>query len=133
MKFYKMKKKDRTKGVCWKYALACVLGISPEKVPNFVKKNSKDDSGRTREWLKRKFNKSMVYVPIRCFMETSTEKNNPCGGPDGYSIMILSTNEEDVDHAVIAKDGKFFYDPNDEFGGESIFLHPTGYCIIYNL
>lgn len=133
MKFYRMTPLDQTKGLCWKYAMACILNISPKKVPCFVSDDSVDDMNRTRKWLRNKFNKSIVYIPINCFFETSVEKNNPCGGPDGYSIMILGTNEENVEHAVIAKDGRFFYDPNDYPGRETLFTCPIGFCVIYNL
>lgn len=133
MKFHTMADADRTKGLCWKYALACILNISPKRVPNFVRADSPDDAGRTRKWLKKNFNKSMVYVPIHCFLETCTERDNPCNGPDGYSILILSTHDEGEQHAVIAKDGKFIHDPNDLEGRERLFKHIVGYCIIYDL
>ena len=135
MKFHKMPKRHQTKGLCWKYALACVLNIRPKKVPDFMSKAKKNGNGmeETRQWLKKKFKKGLIYVPFHCFLETGKEAENPRGGPDGYSIMILKTEDEDVDHAVIAKNGKFIHDPNDVPNREKEFKYPTGFCIIYDL
>ena len=131
MRCYKMTKKDMTRGLCWKYALACLLGISPKKIPNFVtNNNNNDDIGNTRKWLKKKFKKTLVYIPINQFMESSKKRENPCGGPDGYSIMIISSTDNDIEHAVIAKDGKFFFDSCDS--DHNTFTHPTGFFVMYN-
>jgi hypothetical protein len=133
MKFHKMPPKHQTKGLCWKYALACILNVNPSKVPDLMRDDIEDGMAATRKWLQKKFNKGIVYVPLSCFLETGEEKENPCGGPDGYTIMVLKTTEEDVEHAVIAKDGKFCHDPNDVPHREREFTHLAGFCIIYDL
>ena len=133
MKFHIMPAKHQTKGLCWKYAIACVLGISPKRVPDLMRDDIKDGMAETRKWLKKRFNKGMVYVPYNCFLETNTARDNPLGGPDGYSIMILETVEEDITHAVVAKDGKFIHDPNQAPGREKDFKYPVGFCIFYPL
>jgi hypothetical protein len=133
MKFHIMPEKHQSKGLCWKYAIACVLGVNPKQVPDFMRDSIDDGMAATRKWLKKKYNKGMVYVPYNCFLETNTSRDNPPGGPDGYSIMILETVEEGITHAVVAKDGKFIHDPNDFPGREKEFKHPVGFCIFYNL
>lgn len=134
MKYYVVPKKHQNSDMCWRYALACLLEINPQKVPNFVTEKSIEDTDRTRKWLREKFKKSMVYLPINQFMEVDRRfRNNPLGGPDGYSILILSTTLGDaVEHAVIAKDGKFHYDPNPS-SDMNEFKHPIGFCVVHNL
>ena len=131
MTFYKVPRHHKKAGQCWRYALACILNMSPKKVPNFVRNNSKDDDDRTRKWLKT-HNKSMVYLPINLFMEVGINRANPLGGPDGYSIMIITTTDPKEDHAVIAKDGKFCYDPNTASISED-FQHPIGFYLIHDV
>lgn len=75
----------------------------------------------------------MVYLPFNCFLETAADTDNPKGGPDGYSIMILDTTDDDVTHAVIAKDGRFIHDPNDGPGRQTELNYPVGFCIVYDL
>lgn len=133
MKFHEMPERDQTKGLCWKYALACILNIHPKKVPDLMADHIEDGMESTRKWLKKKFNKGIVYVPFHCFLETGDERENPRGGPDGYTIMVLDTTEEGMTHAVVAKDGKFIHDPNNIPGRQVEFTHPIGFCIIYNL
>lgn len=131
MKFHKMPERHQFKGLCWKYALACILNIHPKRVPDFMSDHIKDSMDRTRKWLKKKFNKGMVYVPFNCFLEQCDDTDNPKGGPDGYSIMIVDTVEDDTTHAVIAKDGKFIHDPNPGVGDK--LKYPVGFCIVYDL
>ena len=132
MKQYKMPQKDMAKGLCWKYALACILEIHPSKVPNFVTDKSKDDNDRTRAWLRKKFNKSILYIPINAFYESEdSDRRNPMGGPEGYSILEIETEDENSNHVAIAKDGKFFFNScNNEW---KIFKHPIGFYIIHDL
>jgi hypothetical protein len=132
MKPYKMPAKDMLKGICWKYAIACILEISPKKVPNFVTKKSMDDVERTRKWLIEKHKKSIVWMPMHLFLESACRnRENPRGGPDGYSIIIIDTVNDDSTHAAIAKDGKLCFNPCDNEYTE--FKHPIGFYIIHDL
>lgn len=132
MKRYKMPKKVMTKGLCWKYALACILEVHPKGVPNFVTNKSKDDDDRTRAWLKRKFKKGLIYIPINEFLESRDHgRNNPRGGPEGYSIMVIETTDEKTDHVVIALNGIMCFNPCDNDHDD--FLHPVGFYVIYDL
>lgn len=132
MKRYKMPKKDMLKGVCWKYALACMLEIPPKRVPNFVTPKCKDPDDQTRLWLKTKFNKGMVYIPINQFLEAEdSNRRNPRGGPSGYSIIIIDTNDEKVVHSAIALDGILCFDSCDS--DKDTFTTPLGFYVIYDL
>lgn len=132
MKPYKMSEKDMTKGICWKYALACMLNVKPSKVPSFLDEDSSNMEDRTRVWLQKKHKKSLVYLPINLFFESTDENRfNARGGPEGFSIMLLETTDENVNHVVIAKDGKYFFNPCDNDFRE--FTTPLGFYIVYDL
>jgi hypothetical protein len=112
--------------------LACVLGISPKKVPDFVNHKKGDDYViKTRDWLRKKFNKSIVYIPVNQFMETSKIKYNPIMGPEGYSIMVIKTASEGTDHAVVAFHGGVIHDPTPLECTD--FIAPAGFFVIYDL
>lgn len=128
-----MPTRDKSRGVCWKYALACILDINPDKVPNFPKHKKAHQLDATRIWLKEKFNKGLVFVPINWFAEAKKyHRYNERGGPSGYTIMIYGCDKADDTHSVIAKDGKYYHDPNDEVDHADLTV-PLGYCIIYDL
>lgn len=127
-----MSKKVMKMGLCWKYALACILEVSPKTVPNFVADKVNDDDDLTRAWLKKKFKKGLVYIPINQFLESDDHgRRNPRGGPAGYSIMLLKTNDEKADHVVIALDGVMCFNPCNNDNEE--FEHPIGFYLIYDL
>ena len=129
---YKMSEKDMSKGICWKYAIACILGVNPSKIPNFVTDKSTDDVERTRTWLKKKYKKTIIWLPINLFLESECkDRENPRGGPDGYSIIIIDTIKDNTTHAAIAKDGRLFFNSCDNPNTE--FTHPVGFYIIYDL
>lgn len=132
MKCYKMTPKDMTRGVCWQYALACMLEIKPSKIPNFVTpKSDIDIEDRTRAWLQKKHKKSIVYLPVNLFFESEDiGRYNSRGGPDGFSIMLIRTNDETVNHVVIAKDGKYHFNPCDNAFTD--FQHTLGFYVIYD-
>lgn len=133
MKLYQMTERDKSRSVCWKYAIACLLGVHPSKVPIFSKRKNGHQIDETRAWLKEKYNKSLVFIPINCFAEAEKyHRNNARGGPCGYSILAYSTTDPEVDHVVIAKDGKYYHDPNDGVAYQDLHT-PLGYYIIYDL
>ena len=132
MRKYKMTEKEATKGICWKYAIACLLGVSPKIVPDFVNKKKDDYMEKTREWLKKRYKKSLVYIPAGQFMETDKPRYNPVVGPDGYSIMVAETTaNNNTNHAVIAKNGGMYHDPTPLDCSQ--FLGASGYFVIYDL
>lgn len=128
-----MPEKDKSRSVCWQYALACILDVKPSRVPNFPKGKKDHQADSTRKWLKQKFKKGLVFIPINWFAESKRyHRYNSLGGPEGYSIMIYDTNKDTDTHAVIAKDGKYFFDPNDEVSHEDLTV-PLGFFVIYDL
>jgi hypothetical protein len=130
---YQMTERDKSRGVCWQYALACLLDIKPTKVPNFPKHKTGHQADATRKWLADKFNKGLVFVPINWFAESKKyHRYNERGGPSGYSILIFDTNKETDTHAIIAKDGKYYYDPNDDVDHNDLTV-PLGFFLVYDL
>lgn len=128
-----MTNRDKIRGVCWQYALACLLDIHPTKVPNFPKGKNRHQFDSTRQWLKSKFNKGLVYIPINNFAEARRNHRYNClGGPEGYSILNYGTNSVEETHAIIAKDGKYYFDPNDRVDHNTL-TSPLGFFIIYDL
>jgi hypothetical protein len=127
-----MPEPDRYKGVCWKYALACMLEIKPSKVPHFVTPKRDNWPEDTRRWLEKYHKKGLVYVTANQFLETCEPYFNPSGGPDGYSIIVLSSRiEEEENHAAIALDGKLFFDPCETDCNDLGYV--IGYFVLYDL
>ena len=126
-----MTEEEAGKGICWQYALACMLGISPKKVPDFVKIHKDNYVMETRNWLLENYCKALVYVPANQFMETSKIRYNPPVGPDGYSIMVIVTEGRGPNHVVIAWNGGLYHDPTPLECNE--FISVLGYFVIYDL
>lgn len=121
-----------TEDTCWKDCLACLLEIDPKKVPDFVKLYKDDYMNQTRKWLKKKFDKGLLYIPSRNFMETGELKFNESIGPSGYSIAYLTIlNRDDASHVIICKDGAMDWDNGDGCNDEYDVL--LGYFVVYDL
>ncbi len=120
-----------TKDTCWTDCLACLLEVKPEKVPKFVKLYKNKYMDFTRDWLKVNFNKGLVYIPSRQFMETGGLRNNPPMGPSGYSIAHLSMVDDRAMHVAVAFNGGIIFDNGnsreDEYGTIE------GYFVLYDL
>jgi hypothetical protein len=107
------------------------LEVEPEKVPKFVKLYRGKYMDFTREWLKTNFNKGLVYIPSRSFMETGGMRNNPPIGPTGYSIAHMSMVDDRAMHVVIAYNGGVIYDNGDS--REDEYGTIEGYFVVYDL
>ena len=130
---YQMSKKDKSRGVCWQYALACILDMNPSTVPNFPKSKKQHQFDSTRVWLKKKLNKGLVFIPINWFAESKLyHRYNERGGPSGYTILIYDCVDDGESHSIIAKDGLYYYDPNDEVDHMELSV-PLGFFVIYDL
>lgn len=127
MKQYRTKTKD----TCWPDCLACLLEINPKRVPNFVKLYRMRYMDETRKWLAEKFNKGLVYIPSRAFMETGTLRQNPPIGPSGYSIIHLSMVDDRAMHVAIAYNGGIIFDNGDS--REIEYDKVEGYFVLYDL
>ena len=131
MKKFKMSEEDAKKGLCWQYAIACMLGVSPKKVPDFVNGTPANYVERTREWLLENYGKSLVYIPVNQFMETGKFRYNPSNGPDGYSIMVILTEGDGPNHVTIAWNGGMYHDPTPLECTD--FTGVLGYFVMYDL
>jgi len=120
-----------TADTCWRDSIACILGVPPSRVPDFVKLYKNEYMQKTHKWLREKYKKGMVYVPSRQFMESGALKFNTSGGPGGYSIGYLSMLTSNAHHAVICKDGEIIWDNGDSREDDYDVL--KGYMIIYDL
>jgi hypothetical protein len=123
----------KTENTCWRDCLGCILEINPSKIPNFVKEYKNDYMEETRIWLKDKYGKGLVYVPIREFMESNSDKLhfNSSIAPVGYSIGYMSLVDKKSSHVIICKDGMVEWDNGDDRHDEYDVL--KGYFIIYDL
>lgn len=120
-----------TKDTCWTDCLACILEVHPKKVPLFVKLYGNKYMDFTRDWLKDNFKKGLVYVPARCFMETSEMRDNPPIGPSGYSIAHLSMVDKNSMHVAIAYNGGIVYDNGESREDEYGVIQ--GYFVLYDI
>jgi len=120
-----------TKDTCWPDSLACILEVSPKKVPNFVKLYKNAYMEESRKWLAENFRKGIIYIPAKAFMETSGMRNNPPIGPAGFSIVRLSMVDKSAMHVAIAFNGGLLWDNGDS--REDEYGEITGYFVIYDL
>ena len=120
-----------TKDTCWPDCIAAMLEIKPSKVPNFVKLYKNVYMNATRDWLKDNFNKGLVYIPARAFMETSGLRQNPPMGPTGYSIVHLSMVDDRSRHVAIAFNGGLLFDNGDS--REEEYGTILGFFVMYDL
>ena len=120
-----------TKDTCWPDSLACILEVSPKKVPNFVKLYKDAYMEETRKWLASNFKKGVVYIPAKAFMETCSMRNNAPIGPSGFSIVRLSMVDKTAMHVAIAYNGGLIWDNGDS--REEEYGEITGYFVVYDL
>lgn len=120
-----------TKDTCWRDALACLLELEPVRVPDFVKRYGNRYMDKTREWLKKKHNKGIVYIPASAFMETGELRQNGPVGPEGYSIAYMNMVNDESAHAVVCFNGGVFWDNGEDRSAE--YTHISGYYVIYDL
>lgn len=120
-----------TEDTCWRDCLGCILGVNPKEIPDFLKRYKDYYMDKTREWLEKKYNKGVIYIPSSEFMETGKLKYNGSVGPWGYSIGMMKMLSTEDGHAVICKDGAVEWDNGEDRHDEYDVL--AGYFIIYDL
>lgn len=86
---------------------------------------------KTRDWLKGKFKKGLVYIPVRHFMETGKLRFNAPMGPSGFSIGYMDMVDGEASHAVVCFNGGVLWDNGDDRSDEYHTIQ--GYFIIYDL
>ena len=121
----------KTKNTCWRDTIACILGVNPKLVPDFVHEYRGTYFDETRRWLADKFNKGMVYIPARLFMETCKMRQNGPIGPAGYSMAYLTMISTDLGHVAVALNGGLLWDNGSSREDEYEVIR--GYYVIYDL
>ncbi len=86
---------------------------------------------KTRDWLKENFNKGLVYIPARAFMECSSVRYNGPIGPSGYSIVLFKMVDDRARHVAIAFNGGVLWDNGDSREEEYDCI--VGYYVVYDL
>lgn len=120
-----------TTNTCWRDCLGCILEINPKKIPDFLKLYKNEYVSKTHEWLGEKYNKGMVYIPAKNFMECIDPRFNVSIGPKGYSIGLLTMVDSRLAHVVICYNGAVMWDNGDDRHEEYDVL--VGYFVIYDL
>lgn len=120
-----------TRDTCWTDCIACMLEINPVRVPKFVTLYRGKYMDMTRDWLKENFNKGLVYIPAKAFMETSALRQNSPMGPTGYSIGHLSMVDDHSMHVVVCYNGGVLWDNGDS--REEEYGTMQGFFVMYDL
>lgn len=98
------------KGNCFQYALASILELEPETVPDFCNEYEDEWHEETIKWLKQ-YNLSCVSLAVH-----NKELNDYC--LKDCILLVCVKNDNNVNHAVIYKNGKVIHDPNFWYDGE---------------
>jgi len=122
-----------TEDTCWRDCLACILEVNPVKVPNFVKLYKADYMSRTRAWLDETYNKGLVYIPAKNFMETGALTFNSPVGPSGYSMGYMTMVDKECSHVVICFNGGVLYDNGEDGERNQEYDTIKGYFVLYDL
>lgn len=111
---------------CWKISICNCLGMSPNKVPHFVKLYGENFVTKTREWLNKR-GKTITYVPFSVFLDTGVKYNNNLF-PEGKCIAYVQPDKEgNAAHACLMINGELFEK------GSSNYETIHGYFIIHNI
>lgn len=123
VKIFTQKKDD-----CWRISLCNLLGIKPKKVPHFVKLYGNEFVEETRKWLNAR-GKSIVYIPLRHFIESGTTRYNHSMFPQGKCIAVLCHKKKDkTTHAALMINGRIYEDP-----GFEEYRKVSGYFVVYDI
>jgi hypothetical protein len=120
-KLHKQKASD-----CWRVSLSNYLQIPPKKIPDFVNEFPKDWVKATRDWLTKKYNKTIVYITSEV-METNEYNKLP--HPPGKCIVQIKDNlDVDYTHAIFMFNGLLL-----QRHAIEKYDKVLGYFIIYDL
>jgi hypothetical protein len=96
-KVYQTKHSVRLRGNCWRAAIASILEIGIDSMPPF------EDTGH------RCLEETRIWLNANGYSLFRYDANNP---PASYAIAVgKSPRHEDVNHAIVVKDGVFQHDP----------------------
>jgi hypothetical protein len=110
---------------CWRVAISNYLQMSPDKIPDFVNEFPNDWVKATRDWLKKKFKKGIVFITST---ELETNGRNKLPYPDGRCIVCVEDTLEPVSHAIFMYNGLLLQKHTVEKYDKVL-----GYFIIYDL
>ncbi len=89
-------------GNCFQAALASVLELPIEQVPDFCNQYKWDWGQQTQKWLVEKFGCYLISVPVETLGAWK---------PKGYHLMTVNSPRGDFLHSLIGLDGIPIHDP----------------------
>jgi len=107
------------KGNCFQAALASVLELELEEVPDFVNVYQDDWFKEVERWLYKKFRAVYVFVTYEDFLENFADLR-----ASGTYYIQVGPNQNDVMHCVVAQHGEMVHNPNRTCKG----LKEVKYC-----
>ena len=97
-------------GNCFQCALASILELKPETVPDFCNEYGDEWHEEVVKWLNQ-YGLSLITIEPRN-KKLDDYKLKNC------ILLVCVKNDDDVNHAVIYKNGKIIHDPNFWYCGE---------------
>lgn len=119
-KLYKQNGSD-----CWRVALSNCLQIHPEKIPDFVNEFPTDWIKATRDWLQKKHNKAIIFIPSEIL---ETNEYNRLSTPPGKCIVLVKDNINNETHAIFMYRGLLLQEHKIDKYDKVL-----GYFIVYNI
>jgi hypothetical protein len=113
MKQHYQTKWKEGKGNCFQYAVASILELEPEDVPDFCNEYNETDTQWHEEFSKwlRQFGLSAISVePLSKKLDAYYYKD--------CTLLVCVKNDDGVNHAAIYKNGKLIHDPNFWYEGK---------------
>lgn len=114
-------------GDCHRTAIACILGLEPEEVPNFAEQFFDDTMGFNKafnEWAANR-NLAIVDIPYDCSLDRVLEAQEVHSPNSYYLLGGLSKNG--TNHTVVCKGGEILHDPAIDNSGIVGPMQPDGY------
>lgn len=122
----KFKLNKQKKSDCWRVSLANYLQISKNKVPDFVNEFPTDWVRATRDWLKEKYKKTILYITSEVM---ETHAYNKLSNPPGKCIVQVQDNlDTENTHAIFMYRGLLLQNH-----AVDKYDKVLGYFIIYDL
>lgn len=110
MKRHYQTKFGEGKGNCFQYALASILDLEPEDVPDFCNEYGDDWHEETVKWLNQ-YGLSAIYI------QPFSKELNAYYFKD-CTLLISVKSDNGVNHVAIYKNGELIHDPNFWYEGK---------------
>ena len=95
------------RGNCFQAALASILELELDEVPDFVNAYRDDWFKEVERWLYEKFRAVYVATEYEHFLENFADLR-----ASGVYYIQVGPNQNDVMHCVVAQHGKMVHNPN---------------------